>query len=212
MDFAPNGLDQLNIKQEEEEEEKDFPMNAQTDAKPASSINLLTLNKHTLKKNGAYVLTFLKEVTGTQRFLEQDDGTKQCSNKKIESCQQERFLEQMNDECGCLPWFWTPALKISVTKTDIQLNFYLIPQNFTICTLTSTSCYKRVTTEDLGCRASCSGFYADVTWTEGREAMQNPKIIALKEEYLLYKRLFVKNIELDTDQPTGGKIYAYNFS
>ena len=119
MDFAPNGLDQLNIKQEEEEEEKDFPMNAQTDAKPASSINLLTLNKHTLKKNGAYVLTFLKEVTGTQRFLEQDDGTKQCSNTKIESCQEERFLERMNDECSCLPWFWTPALKISVTKTDI---------------------------------------------------------------------------------------------
>ena len=114
MDFAPNGLDQLNIKQEVEEE-KDFQINAQTDNKQASSINILTLTKHTLKKNGAYFLTFLKEVTGAQKFLDQDDGVKQCSNTRVESCQQERIIQRMEEECGCLPWFWTPALKISVT-------------------------------------------------------------------------------------------------
>ena len=61
-----------------------------------------TLSEHTAFGPGAYALHTLKRMAGTPRFYQLPDVQKECQIHSRESCQTEKFLNQVKDNCKCI--------------------------------------------------------------------------------------------------------------
>ena len=74
-----------------------------------------------------------------------------------------------------------------------------------------SSCYTNISTQDFGCRKSCTGLYADVLHTEDAQAMDDPHVIGMIEEYQRYKMSFARNVIFDGDKRSKGeKTFYFN--
>ena len=77
-------------------------------------IYLSTLSSFTDHRAGSYGMSALKKITGTKRFMEQTDDIKMCQVQSFEECQTEKYLENVQKKCGCVPWALTSALPSEV--------------------------------------------------------------------------------------------------
>ena len=83
---------QLEEDQDEDEESSSF------------KIYIHTLSGFSGFKTGSYALSSLKKMTGTSGFMSLPDEQKRCQIEVFEDCQSSRFLEELQKQCGCIPW------------------------------------------------------------------------------------------------------------
>ena len=83
------------------------------------------------------------------------------------------------------------------------LNF----QGHRICTPNETVCATEIRKDPFGCRVSCTGLYADVSFSEGNPEdttkdgamIQDSKVFSqLIQDYKAYKSTFVKNVKFNS--------------
>ena len=77
-------------------------------SKKQATIHIGTLAKYTGHGPGDYILTSVKEMTGTENFLTWPEEKRGCALEKYESCQMKRFLEE-SIKCNCSPFQLIPA-------------------------------------------------------------------------------------------------------
>ena len=53
---------------------------------------------------GSYGMSALKKMTGTESFEKLPDHQKKCLVHNREECQTQKYLEQVERECECIPW------------------------------------------------------------------------------------------------------------
>ena len=61
-----------------------------------------------------YRMSVVKLMTGTGNFLAFPDETKKCQAEPQEDCIARRYIEETQEQCGCVPW----ALGVAVQVTD----------------------------------------------------------------------------------------------
>ena len=76
--------------------------------KNLANIHISTLAQFTGYGPGDYALTDIKEMTGTEKFLDWPEEKRKCSLEKYEKCQMRTFLEE-SMRCGCSPFKLLPA-------------------------------------------------------------------------------------------------------
>ena len=81
-------------------------LNFETSSHSESSarIYLNTLASFTGYRAGSYALSVLKKMTGTDNFLGLPFKDKKCRIETFEECQIPRYIEEVNRQCGCIPW------------------------------------------------------------------------------------------------------------
>ena len=63
---------------------------------------------------GVYMIGSIKKMAGTDAFLALPDNTKGCQKENEMDCQKRTFLNELYDQCGCVPWAFSPALPSQV--------------------------------------------------------------------------------------------------
>ena len=63
-----------------------------------------TLAQFTAFGPGSYAMTLLKKMTGTSSFRQLPDHQKKCHVHNREECQTQKYLEQIQKVCKCMPW------------------------------------------------------------------------------------------------------------
>ena len=63
-----------------------------------------TLAQYTTFGPGSYGLSTLKRMTGTESFKQLPDHQKNCLVHNREECQTQKYLDQVQRECKCIPW------------------------------------------------------------------------------------------------------------
>ena len=66
-------------------------------------VHIGTLTPHSEEGPGDYVMTSIKQITGTEGFLAWPKDKRECALEDYEDCQMNRFKEQVS-ECGCAPF------------------------------------------------------------------------------------------------------------
>ena len=81
-------------------------MDNQNDDEASSSFELYlhTLSGFSGFRAGSYALNSLKEMTGTPGFMSLPDNQKRCEIQLYEDCERSKFVGQLQDKCGCIPW------------------------------------------------------------------------------------------------------------
>ena len=69
----------------------------------------------------------------------------------------------------------------------------------------SYSCYTNISTQDFGCRKSCTGLYADVLQHVDANSINDLQVLDIIEEYQNYKSGFARNIIFDGGKSTKGE-------
>ena len=80
----------------------------------SARIYLNTLSSFTDTRSGSYAMSSLKKMTGTDSFLEQTEEQKKCRIQSQEECQARHYIENVQRECGCVPWALGTALQNQV--------------------------------------------------------------------------------------------------
>ena len=73
-------------------------------------IYLNTLSSFTDFRVGSYAMTSLKKMTGTDSFLKLTDAEKKCRKGTVEDCRAKKYLNTVQQKCGCIPWALRSAL------------------------------------------------------------------------------------------------------
>ena len=78
---------------------------------------------HTLEsladyRAGRYGLSGLKKMTGTNSFMELPIGNKKCQTETYEKCHSRRYIEEVQKQCGCIPWSLN-------SLTDVKVQYFL---------------------------------------------------------------------------------------
>ena len=73
-----------------------------------------TLEPFTINKAGTYSLSSVKLMEGTENFLDMDIDKRNCGKESHSDCMRRRFLSDLEDKCGCLPFGFTAARKHQV--------------------------------------------------------------------------------------------------
>ena len=78
----------------------------QNDDEENTSLKLYihTLSGFTGYKAGSYAMSALKRMTGTSGFLSLPEAQKRCQVELREDCERSLFVEELEKECGCIPW------------------------------------------------------------------------------------------------------------
>ena len=130
----------------------------------------------------------VKKMSGTESFTHLPDIQKKCLVHNRVECQTEKFLSRVWKNCKCIPW------ALNINKID------------QICGPDKDSCIAEQPLHDRGCLVPCSGIYADITeelflQNLRREQSKSKHVKAqdkeedaLVQEYLKYKRNYVKQI------------------
>ena len=74
---------------------------------------------------GRYGLTALKKMTGSESFLDLPDETKNCDIERLETCQARKYIEEIQAQCGCVPWALSSALTLGL-EVNIPLTSALL--------------------------------------------------------------------------------------
>ena len=79
---------------------------AKTMDEESSSFKLYlhTLSGYTGSSAGSYALDSLKQMIGTAGFMSLPDDQKRCQIELYEDCQRSKFVGQLQETCGCIPW------------------------------------------------------------------------------------------------------------
>ena len=63
-----------------------------------------TLHTHTTFGPGELAMTTLKKMTSTKSFKQLPDYQRKCLDHSREECQTQKYLDQVQKECKCIPW------------------------------------------------------------------------------------------------------------
>ena len=63
-----------------------------------------TLAQYSTFGPGSYEMSALKKMTGTSSFIQLPDDRKMCMTHVREDCQTQKYLEEVQTECKCIPW------------------------------------------------------------------------------------------------------------
>ena len=76
------------------------------DDKESNSFQIFvhTLSGFSTYKTGSFALNSLKKMVGTSGFMDLPDEQKRCQVELREECQAKEILNQMELQCGCVPW------------------------------------------------------------------------------------------------------------
>jgi hypothetical protein len=124
LDPVPTRLTDLQM--DGEQDQNEIRTTVQT-KEGFAKIHLSTLTRYSSSKDGVFTMTTLKQVKGTERFLAQDEETKQCSNQELEACRTQQYLRNVEELCGCLPWSLSKALGKKVGSFTIVPVFFVRP-------------------------------------------------------------------------------------
>ena len=81
---------------------------------------------------GSYGMSSLKKMSGTTRFLQLPEDTIDCKLETFEECNTNLFIEQVQAQCGCVPWALSSALSLQVAPAVSKV-FPLLPRtNFSV--------------------------------------------------------------------------------
>ena len=72
------------------------------------SVYIASPHRVIARKQGRYMMTDLKNMTGTKSFLNLPDKVKGCQIDTQGECKRKKFRTLLLKKCGCLPW----ALKL----------------------------------------------------------------------------------------------------
>ena len=84
--------------------------------KTLAQVYIHTLASFSENSDGIFGMTALKNMTGTDSFLELSDDIKSCQTEYFEDCQTKRYKETVLEKCGCVPWALNKVLGIEVKK------------------------------------------------------------------------------------------------
>ena len=93
------------------------------------SLSIHTLAHFSDHREGSYMMTSLKKMTGTKNFLNLPEKQKKCQIQRFEECQTEKFLERVQKECGCKPWRINSALDTKQVRTCWKKLFGFLPNH-----------------------------------------------------------------------------------
>ena len=82
----------------------------------SAKIHLNTLASFTDYRAGSYAMSGLKKMTGTDTFLELPDAAKKCKTKTFEECHVVRYIAEVQNQCGCVPWGLNSTMAQQVKK------------------------------------------------------------------------------------------------
>ena len=140
----------------------------------SSKIHLNTLAPFKDYRAGSYAMSGLKKMTGTETFLELPNYAKKCKTETFEECHVVRYVEEVQKQCGCLPWGLNYILPQQVKKLFCISLLLVQVQDVPLCPPSSSPCYSAVSTTDTyKCSVSCTGLYADVEFTEDQVLFDN---------------------------------------
>ena len=88
----------------------------------SAKIYLNTLSSFTDSRAGSFALTALKKMTGTKGFLGLPDETKKCQIGTLEDCKVKTYVEDVQRQCGCVPFALSRALTIKVLYSNYYFN------------------------------------------------------------------------------------------
>ena len=87
-----------------------------------SKVYIHTLAQYTTLGSGSYAMVSLKKMTGTSNFKQLPDYQRKCLDHSREECQTQKFLEQVQIECTCVPWaLQTKQVKIQQNKCQVRI-------------------------------------------------------------------------------------------
>ena len=131
----------------------------------SDTIHLNTLSLFTDYRAGSYALTDLKKMTGTHSFLNQTDKANKCMTQTAEDCQAVRYIEAVNEKCGCFPWTLSTALEVKVMAAVKLKCSEPKFQDAKVCSPETYDCYTSVSIDSNDCMVPCTGLYADIAFT-----------------------------------------------
>ena len=73
---------------------------------------------------GSYGMSALKKMTGTESFEQLPDHQKKCRVHNREECQTQKYLDQVEKECKCVPWNLESLMK----KDQVKILFHYFVQ------------------------------------------------------------------------------------
>ena len=79
-------------------------------------ISIHTLAQYSTFGPGSYGMSTLKRMTGTESFKQLPDHQKKCLVHNREECQTQKYLNQVQTECDCIPW----ALQTEQGKNQVR--------------------------------------------------------------------------------------------
>ena len=78
------------------------------------------------EKGDRFSMTALKKMTATEGFLKLSDNRRNCSSRPFEACHTERYIEEVQRLCGCVPWTLSGATTLKVgVLTYLWLSYYI---------------------------------------------------------------------------------------
>ena len=115
---------------------------------------------------GSYGMTSLKRMTHTKSFEQLPETQKKCIAHNRETCQTQKYLEQVEKECRCVPW----DLANEQTRNKVGGNFKVIYfislshlfQEISFCGPEKKDCVISQFLNNKSCRVPCDGLYADI--------------------------------------------------
>ena len=90
-----------------------------------------TLAQYSTFGPGSYGMSALKRMTGTKNFEQLPTKQKKCLVHNKEECQTQKYLDQVQRECKCIPW----ALGIGQGKNQVNPGLY---KRVTYCRISPT--------------------------------------------------------------------------
>ena len=84
--------------------DKDIFRTEVSDYSNSATIHLSTLDRFKDTKPGMYAMTSLKKMTGTDAFLDLPENIKGCQIEDQDKCYSRRYIEELQNQCKCLPW------------------------------------------------------------------------------------------------------------
>ena len=130
---------------------------------------------------GNYKLSAVKEIKGTDVFLNMNDDKKGCQNKEtLEECTTMQGVKKIIDQCGCIPY---------------KLANFSHPYESPVCKQNEVSCTDKVSVSVSECKVPCEGTYFDVWKEESTDIDENTDSMKdIFKAYDSFKNLFHQEI------------------
>ena len=130
---------------------------------------------------GNYKLSAVKEVKGTDIFLNMNDEKKGCQNKEtLEECTSKQGLTKIIDQCGCIPF---------------KLANFSHPYESPVCKQNEVLCTDKVSVSLGECNVPCEGIFFDVLKEELDKIDENTDGMRdILKAYGNFKNLFHQEI------------------
>ena len=104
---------ETHFEEAEDLDQKTVSLNLEAVSAESSSaqIYINSLHSFTDYRAGGYAMSSLKQMTGTDSFLNLPAGDKKCQLETFEECQTQKYLQEVEQQCGCIPWPLDKALR-----------------------------------------------------------------------------------------------------